>query len=511
MIFLRLLTVFSLVALLLTSCSTPKSISARPDTLHIAAQAGDIPAIETALRTQTDVNQTDGHGVTPLLYAITALHIDMVEYLLNRGADPNHQADNGETPLLTAVKKKNLPIAEMLIKKGAMIDTFGEDGFTPLSIATGNGDKPIFDFLLSKGAKTDAGLPNCNTALIKAVTLADGYFFDRLLAAGADPNHKGHNGNTPLILAVYNLKNEMTRILLDAGANVNDNNEAGYGALTFATGLKNIDPAIVQMLLEKGADVNQKAKDGLTPLGAACLAGHKDMVAYLFQNNARPDFNETTDEEMQLSGNIKHILGDYYLAAGDIKSAFDYFKQAQDVNAKLAEKYKGDVTNLAWKQAGNIGLVILGSAFLAASVVYDPSNMGTIAGTMAATTSGPRTGKSASSNDSQISAETAPVPQKIKIDAYETYAKKYKKAYVPTYGPINTLFSKPPDEGSALSVKKAYANEKAREFEERAAYLTNVLGCFDKNPKEGIELHVCVNTVIDGYASSHNSKQVVGN
>jgi uncharacterized protein len=505
--YLRVLTVIGMIVFLSSSCSTPKSIAARPDQLHIAAQSGDISAIETELKIQGDVDRSDGHGLTPLFYAISSVHAELVEYLLSKGADPNHQADNGETPLLIAVKKGNLPIVERLLQKGAQVDTFGEDGFTPLTISTGNGDKPIFDFLLSRGAKPDAGLPNCNTALIKAVTQPDTYFFDRLISAGANPSQKGHNGNTPLILAVYNLKPDMTHKLLDAGANVNDVNEAGYGALTFATGLTNIDPAIVRMLLEKGADVNQQAKDGLTPLKAACLAGHKDMAAFLYQNGAKPDFNDNTDEGIQLSGNIKHIMGDYFLAGDDMKSSLDYFKQAQNDNARLAEKYKGDVANLAWKQAGNIGLVILGSAFLAAAAAADPSNLGTITGTLAAQTSGPRSGKSASANGSPISVETAPEPQQITIDAYETYSKKYNQAYAPSYGPINMVFSQPPDEKSALSVKKAYANVKAKEFEEKTAYLGNIVACFDKNPKEGVALHACVNTIIEGYSKSHTDKQ----
>jgi len=496
----------------LISCGGAPIIEANPEQLHIVAQSGDVAEVDTLLKTGKSVDQIDGHGVTPLIYAISSSQVAMVEYLLSKGADPNYRADNGETPLLVAVKKGSLPIVELLLREGVQIDTVGEDGFTALTIATENGDKPIFDQLLAKGANPDTSLPGCDTALIKAFKQVDTYYFDRLIGAGADPNHKGQNGNTPLILAVYNLNLEKTSKLLGAGSHVNDVNEAGYGALTFATGLKNIDPDIIRLLLEKGADVNQAAKDGLTPLRAACLSGHKDIAAYLFQNGAIPDFSDATDEGIHVGINLKHILGDYFLAADDLTRVRDFFSQAQSDNSKLSEKYKGDVTTLAWKQAGTVagivGLAIAGSAILVLSEVINPgSSTAAMIIAVEDQRSGSEKNKSQAENNAQVSGETTPQPQKIAIQGYEAYEKKYNQAFVPTYQPIDMVFKQPPEDKSSVFEKKAYADEKAREFEEKAAYMGKILECFDKHPGGQGKLHMCVNTIVAEYTDTHAPKQ----
>ncbi len=50
---------------------------------------------------------------------------------------------------------------------------------------------------------------------------------------------------------------------------------------------------VVQLLLEKGADVNRVYKDRYTPLSAACSAGSIEIVQLLLENGA--DVNKVAD------------------------------------------------------------------------------------------------------------------------------------------------------------------------------------------------------------------------
>jgi len=486
-------------------------MAANSGKLHLAAQSGDHAGMDAALKSGNDVNQPDGHGKTPLSYAAALPDIAVAGYLLDKGADPNFVAGDGDTALLVASRKANLPVVELLVRRGARIDTFGEDGFTSLAIAATGDDKELFDQLLKLGAKPNASLANCDTALIKSIPHKDPYFFDRLMAAGADPNLKGRAGNTPLIFATFADKPEIVAKLLSAGARVDDVNDAGHGALLFAAGVKGIDPDIAQLLVRKGADVNKTARDGLTPVKVACEAGRADLVLHLYEKGAKTDFEDSSEEGLELNGTTQHVLGDYFLAQDNPDRARVSYLKAQDYYRKIADKNNGDVTNLAWKQAGNTALASLGFVVIAAGAVMVPSTLGTSAGTIAAASSGKGSPKDPANTQSGQAARTSGVKSgqrtQTSIQGYEAYMTKYNQPYVPTYQGINLAFRQPPADSASLSVKKAYANEKARLFEDRSALTGKVLECFDKNPGGGAVLHACVNTVTTTVGATGATKE----
>ena len=52
--------------------------------------------------------------------------------------------------------------------------------------------------------------------------------------------------------------------------------------------VKNRSTKIAELLLEKGANVNEGADDGVTPLALACANGDVKMVNFLLDNGANP-------------------------------------------------------------------------------------------------------------------------------------------------------------------------------------------------------------------------------
>ena len=135
----------------------------------------------------------------------------------------------------------------------------------------------------------------------------DGEIYERLLSRGADPNYRhpvdaepgikewttallvgtqpNHSEKMPLLfIACYNSNTEAARVLLQHGANPNIDfaSVSPLGAAIEAS-----CPAIVELLLEHGADKNHPVYPGQTPLQVARRAKHPRIVALLEQAGAQ--------------------------------------------------------------------------------------------------------------------------------------------------------------------------------------------------------------------------------
>lgn len=160
------------------------------------------------------------------------------------------------TELTDAIDNGNQPKAESLIKNGADVNTKDYLGFTPLHIAAYRGDVKIIKLLLAKGAD------------IKSKDTA--------------------NTSGPLFQAVT-VKNDKNvaaaQLLIDAGADINEKNIGGYTPLHTAASDGSIE--IVKILVAKGVNINAKANNGDTPLSMASRNGQKKVVTYLKSKGAK--------------------------------------------------------------------------------------------------------------------------------------------------------------------------------------------------------------------------------
>ena len=84
----------------------------------------------------------------------------------------------------------------------------------------------------------------------------------KLLTGGADVNTRDSRGNTPLMYASAVGSEDMMRKLLAAGADVKARNSFESTALMWCAS----DLAKVRLLLDKGAGVNARSKQGFSPL-----------------------------------------------------------------------------------------------------------------------------------------------------------------------------------------------------------------------------------------------------
>ena len=176
---------------------------------------------------------------------------------------------------------RNATVADLdaEISKGANVNTkggFSGGGRSPLHYAVQYADLSVIAALLDRGAdvysKTDRGL----TALHIIVGLSGDHHTPvsevaaLLLERGADANAQdGWSGYSPLHYAKDPV---MAVLLLNYGADVNQKSDSGTTPLHTAVGYGpagfyvNGDIALVTLLLEHGADVNAVNNSGQTPL-----------------------------------------------------------------------------------------------------------------------------------------------------------------------------------------------------------------------------------------------------
>ena len=144
----------------------------------------------------------------------------------------------------------------------------------PMAQAAVRNDVAALRQLLDSGHPADpAG--EVWSPLIWATRSGSIYAMRLLLDAGADVNRPGTTGDdwdaTPLQHAILERRTAAARLLIDRGADVNRGAPGSLAPLLLAAG--DTDPAILQSLLDHGADPTLANEKGATPLSIAVSAG----------------------------------------------------------------------------------------------------------------------------------------------------------------------------------------------------------------------------------------------
>ena len=104
-----------LAALLCTLPLVAWTPSAKADSLHDAAQDGDLARVEALLAQGNSPDATGGDGNTALYIAAYRGNAEVVEALLAGGADPTRAGRKEVSPLHVAIGRGHVEIAERLI------------------------------------------------------------------------------------------------------------------------------------------------------------------------------------------------------------------------------------------------------------------------------------------------------------------------------------------------------------------------------------------------------------
>ncbi|XP_049624411.1 ankyrin repeat and SAM domain-containing protein 3 [Suncus etruscus] len=174
-----------------------------PLDLHTAASIGQYDVVkECVQRRDVDLNQKNGGGWTPLMYASYIGHDTIVHVLLEAGVSVNVPTPEGQTPLMLASSCGNESIAYFLLQQGAELEMTDIQGWTALFHCTSAGHQQMVKFLLDSGANADVRESMYGfTPLMEAAAAGHEIIVQCFLNHGVKVDMRNRNGATARMLA----------------------------------------------------------------------------------------------------------------------------------------------------------------------------------------------------------------------------------------------------------------------------------------------------------------------
>jgi uncharacterized protein len=245
-----------------------------------AAREGDVESAKAMLDGGVDIDQTDVDGTNALVVSIMNKKYTFAKFLLDRGANPNLADIKGRAALYAAVDIRNEDYSALPSRKDD--DPLPSIEIVKALLARGANPNLQLTKNLPGRSGMDSGdttLDEGTTPLMRAARAGDAAVMRALLEKGADPKLTTKEGDTALMFAAgvgYRDKNtrgseadalEGLKVAVDTGLDINQANVRGETALHGAA-LRGAD-SIVQYLVDHGATLDAKTKQGFTPLDVA--------------------------------------------------------------------------------------------------------------------------------------------------------------------------------------------------------------------------------------------------
>lgn len=353
----------------------------------LAAVLPDLRLLRALISRGVDLNAVHG-GLTPLLAATRdSWHgrPEAVMTLLANGADARVADAEGNTPMHHAARSSDPGVAALLCDAAAELDRGNHGGITPLGMACASGNWRLARFLLERGARTHqhGGVPallsaaavedddsagvqlllkhraqvgavdaRARSALHEAARAGHPGIVETLLAAGASADLADAEGRTPLLEAARSGRIAVVDALHAAGARIDAVDARGAGVLVHALQGSHASPALLQRLIELGADAGATDADGRRAVDLAAEAGRWALVAVL-------------DPDFPLPGRVLDDARDH--AEGDSPAALpDRSPQSLLHEALGEDRFDAELAGIAkLLDAAELGRLLLDPAMLA--------------------------------------------------------------------------------------------------------------------------------------------------
>jgi len=292
--------------------------------LSVAAWSGHTEIVKLLLDAGADTELgagKDAYG-TPLHHACWQGNLELVRLLLDRGAQINSENNGHETPLCFAVREGRIDVVRYLLDRGADPNKSG----LVASAALENRIE-IAQLLLDRGAEVGMALHYAaDRGYLGLVQLLLKYKIDRSL--------RDDENRTPLHLTVLWFRDEarldeyckIVDLLLGYGYSLEDGSSGGRRVIHLAG-----NRAMLEHLLNRGADINTPSITGRTILHQYCGGNDVGFIRFLLDHGANPnaaDKDGTTPIHLALThdGAEAKTIVEMLLQRG---ATLDVFAQAQ--------------------------------------------------------------------------------------------------------------------------------------------------------------------------------------
>ncbi|KAJ5933712.1 hypothetical protein N7454_006041 [Penicillium verhagenii] len=267
--------------------------------LQAASIRGHKVIVQQLLAGGSNVNLKGGLYSDALYAASSEGHLEIVHLLLDKGAHVNAQGGLDANALMHTPFQDHEGIVQHLLARAANTKLRGELGSDKSSTTMAESYDVIMQrFLDERGITTThdelydnvlhAALIQCRKETIQVL---DGWkrsvrFFGVMIATG--------DGSTPVGIASFKGNKEVVQLLLDKGAEINAVTRDRTTPLFMACSEGHLPT--VQLLLERGACINIAQDHGWSPLFCALFHGHMHIFRILLEKGA--DVNTITKDEM---------------------------------------------------------------------------------------------------------------------------------------------------------------------------------------------------------------------
>ncbi len=303
-------------------------------------------------------------GITALILATREGGLQSMKVLLDAGAPINQQSANGNTALIVAAMNGNAETINFLLERGADVNLANAQGWTPLYLTVkartmekGTMPNPKVDedglfkaitFMLDHGVNVNARIRGNTevhngiaatwlresgaTAFLRASFCADLPVMKLLLAHGADPNIATTDKTTALMAL----------------------SGVGYAdGFTHDFGTEKESLEGMQILIDKGADVNATNADGVTALHGAA---HKNFLAgidYLVSKGADLSIRSHRETQYERKGGPGNTALDWATGIQIGMQSAIYHEEAVALISKLMTEHGLEAVGLSRTKGGN--------------------------------------------------------------------------------------------------------------------------------------------------------------
>ncbi|KAI8811063.1 ankyrin repeat-containing domain protein [Cladochytrium replicatum] len=287
--------------------------------LHLVAEFGSAETCRELLAHDADVNARIPKEFNfPLYLAVTFDHPDVVEVLLEKKPDVDARGPEQYTSLCRAAENGNKESCVFLLDAGAAPDVETEKNMTPLLLAAQQGSLDVVRLLYKKLLAVNGSMTNSKGQNMLHLARST-EIIDFCLRKGLDINSPDNEGYTPLAEAARSGDSDAFDYLLSKGAKTDVVLPESITLLMLVA--EKLSASQATCLIEGGADVNAKDKNGQTALMyttkndvgggedvAICLLKHEASVDVLDKDGNNVLFKELSRESWKSSAQVCLLL-----------------------------------------------------------------------------------------------------------------------------------------------------------------------------------------------------------